>query len=126
MTKKTIVDQISKELGVDRRRTKEVVQRTLDAITQALVSEGRIELRDFGVFEVRRRAARKARNPRTGEEVITPARNVVAFKPGREMGERVGGPGRNVAPKSARKAATGRTEPGRKLGSSPGRKKASR
>jgi nucleoid DNA-binding protein len=54
-----------------------------------LLNEGRIELRNFGVFEVKRRRARKARNPRTGEKVNVPARMVVAFKPGREMQERV-------------------------------------
>ena len=52
--------------------------------------EGRIELRNFGVFEVRERKPRKARNPRTGENVKVPAKLVVTFKPGREMGERVG------------------------------------
>jgi nucleoid DNA-binding protein len=53
------------------------------------VREGRIELRNFGVFEVRQRKPRKARNPRTGEQVKVPARRVVTFKPGRQMGERV-------------------------------------
>ncbi|MFP6659453.1 MAG: HU family DNA-binding protein, partial [Pirellulales bacterium] len=50
---------------------------------------GRIELRNFGVFEVKRRAARKARNPRTGEKVFVPQKFVVTFKPGKEMEERV-------------------------------------
>ena len=54
-----------------------------------MVEEGRIELRNFGVFEVKRRRARKARNPRTGENVSVPERSVVTFKPGREMEERV-------------------------------------
>jgi integration host factor subunit beta len=65
------------------------VQRTLDAIIQTLVSEGRIELRNFGVFEVKRRAPRKARNPRTGDKVYVPSKNVVTFKPGKEMEELV-------------------------------------
>ena len=51
---------------------------------------GRIELRNFGVFEVKQRKPRKARNPRTGEKVKVPAKLVVTFKPGREMEERVG------------------------------------
>jgi hypothetical protein len=46
-------------------------------------------LRNFGVFEVKRRAPRKARNPRTGDKVYVPAKNVVTFKPGKEMEERV-------------------------------------
>ena len=51
--------------------------------------EKRIELRNFGVFEVKRRAPRKARNPRTGDKVYVPSKNVVTFKPGKEMEELV-------------------------------------
>jgi hypothetical protein len=54
-----------------------------------LLREKRIELRNFGVFEVKRRKARKARNPRTGEPVDVEPKNVVTFKPGKEMEERV-------------------------------------
>jgi len=89
VTKKEIVKAISEELGLTQLKTKEVVQRTLDGIVETLVREGRIELRNFGVFEVKRRAPRKARNPRTGDKVYVPAKNVVTFKPGKEMEERV-------------------------------------
>jgi nucleoid DNA-binding protein len=65
------------------------VQKTFDAIVETLVEDHRIELRNFGVFEVKRRAARKARNPRTGEKVFVPEKFVVTFKPGKEMEERV-------------------------------------
>ena len=54
-----------------------------------LITEGRIELRNFGVFEVKRRKARKARNPRTGAKVEVEPKNVVTFQPGKEMEERV-------------------------------------
>jgi hypothetical protein len=54
-----------------------------------LVADGRIELRNFGVFEVKKRAARKARNPRTGEKVFVAEKFVVTFKPGKEMEEKV-------------------------------------
>ena len=54
------------------------------------MTEGRIELRNFGAFEVKRRKPRQARDPRTGDTVKVPARLVVTFKPGREMEERVG------------------------------------
>src|SRR5690606_17172933 len=64
-------------------------QKTFDAIVETLVSERRIELRNFGVFEVKKRAARKARNPRTGERVDVSEKYVVTFKPGKEMEERV-------------------------------------
>lgn len=89
VTKKEIVKKISEEIGLTQLKTKDIVQRTLDAIIQTLVAEGRIELRNFGVFEVKRRAPRKARNPRTGDKVYVPAKNVVTFKPGKEMEELV-------------------------------------
>jgi nucleoid DNA-binding protein len=89
VTKKEIVKQISEEIGLTQLKTKEIVQKTFDAIVETLIREGRIELRNFGVFEVKRRKARKARNPRTGEKVDVEPKNVVTFKPGKEMEERV-------------------------------------
>lgn len=89
MTKKEIVRMISEEMGLTQLQTKDIVQRTLDEITRTLVAEGRIELRNFGVFEIKRHAPRKARNPRTGEKVDIPAKSVVTFKPGKEMEELV-------------------------------------
>lgn len=72
MTKKEIVKTISEELGLTQLKTKEIVQKTFDAIVDTLVEEKRIELRNFGVFEVKKRAQRKARNPRTGEKCSFP------------------------------------------------------
>ena len=89
MTKKEIVRQISERLGLPQLKTKEIVQQTFDAIVETLLETGRIELRNFGVFEVKQRKARKARNPRTGDKVDVPPKNVVTFKPGKEMEERV-------------------------------------
>jgi len=102
VTKKEIVKTISDEIGLTQLKTKEIVQKTFDAIVDTLVEDtkanlskggggalGRIELRNFGVFEVKRRAARKARNPRTGEKVFVGEKFVVTFKPGKEMEERV-------------------------------------
>lgn len=89
MTKKEIVRTISEEIGLTQLKTKEIVQKTFDAIVETLVEDGRIELRNFGVFEVKRRAPRKARNPRTGDKVFVPEKFVVTFKPGKEMEERV-------------------------------------
>ena len=89
MTKKEIVNTISEEIGLTQLKTKEIVQKTFDAIVEALVEERRIELRNFGVFEVKKRAARKARNPRTGTRVDVPTKFVVTFKPGKEMEEKV-------------------------------------
>lgn len=91
MTKKEIVKQIADRLNLTQLMTKEIVQLTFDAIVDTLINHPthRIELRNFGVFEVKQRKARKARNPRTGERVDVPPKNVVTFKPGKEMEERV-------------------------------------
>ena len=89
MTKKEIVRTISEEIGLTQLKTKEIVQKTFDAIVDTLVEDGRIELRNFGVFEVKRRAPRKARNPRTGDKVFVPEKFVVTFKPGKDMEKRV-------------------------------------
>jgi nucleoid DNA-binding protein len=103
VTKKEIVKTISEEIGLTQLKTKEIVQKTFDAIVETLVEDERIELRNFGVFEVKKRAARKARNPRTGEKVFVPAKFVVTFKPGKEMEERV----RELERREAAKMATG-------------------
>src|SRR4051794_7865362 len=89
VTKKEIVKQIADKIGLTQLKTKEIVQLTFDAIVETLLEEKRIELRNFGVFEVKQRKARKARNPRTGQRVDVPPKNVVTFKPGKEMEERV-------------------------------------
>ncbi|MGO8690577.1 MAG: HU family DNA-binding protein [Thermoguttaceae bacterium] len=106
MTKKEIVRTISEEIGLTQLQTKEIVQKTFNAIVEALVEERRIELRNFGVFEVKRRAPRKARNPRTGDKVFVPEKFVVTFKPGKEMEERV----RQLEIQAAAAAKTGRTK----------------
>ncbi len=105
MTKKEIVKTISEEIGLTQLKTKEIVQKTFDAIVETLVEDRRIELRNFGVFEVKKRAARKARNPRTGEKVFVPEKFVVTFKPGKEMEERVRELERRAAAAAAQQAA---------------------
>src|SRR5580700_2251670 len=89
VTKKEIVKQISDRIGLTQLKTKDIVQLTFDAIVDTLLEDRRIELRNFGVFEVKLRKARKARNPRTGEKVDVPPKAVVTFKPGKEMEEKV-------------------------------------
>jgi len=89
VTKKEIVKTISDETGLNQQQIKAIVQKTFDAIVTTLVEEGRIELRNFGVFQVRPRAARKARNPRTGRQVEVPEKFVVTFKPGKIMEQQV-------------------------------------
>ncbi len=89
MTKKDIVKVLADKFGLSQVDAKKVVQGTFDSIIDTLLEVGRIELRNFGVFEVKTRKPRKARNPRTGEEVMVPEKKVVTFKPGRLMEERI-------------------------------------
>jgi len=89
VTKNDMVIEIAKKTGIEQQKVKQIVQMTLDGIIDILAVEQRIELRNFGVFEVRTRKARKARNPRTGEEVMVPSKKVVTFKAGKIMEERV-------------------------------------
>jgi nucleoid DNA-binding protein len=107
VTKKEIVKTISDEIGLTQLKTKEIVQKTFDAIVETLVEDHRIELRNFGVFEVKRRAARKARNPRTGDKVYVPEKFVVTFKPGKEMEQRVREMERRAAEQAMRERANG-------------------
>lgn len=95
MTKKEIVKQIADDVDLTQVQIKTVVQKTFDAIIHTIATKKRIELRNFGVFEVKERAPRKARNPRTGEPVDVPAKKVVVFKPGRKMEELVQTPPRD-------------------------------
>jgi nucleoid DNA-binding protein len=111
VTKKEIVKTISEEIGLTQLKTKEIVQKTFDAIVETLVEDKRIELRNFGVFEVKKRAARKARNPRTGDKVYVPEKYVVTFKPGKEMEERVRELERQAAAAAMQQGMTGEADP---------------
>lgn len=84
-TKRNIVRQIARELGLPRTLTERVVKRMFDAIVEAIAMDERIEFRNFGVFQVKKRPARKARNPQTGETIDVPARCSVSFRAGKEL-----------------------------------------
>ncbi|MFN3611498.1 integration host factor subunit beta [Tepidimonas sp.] len=73
------------------------VKTLLEAMTESLVAGQRIEIRGFGSFSVGERAARQARNPRTGEQVDVPPKRMVHFKPGKALREAVDGPQRGAA-----------------------------
>jgi DNA-binding protein HU-beta/integration host factor subunit beta len=94
VTKLEIARTISEGLGLTQLQTRQILQKILDSIVNTLVEEGRVELRNFGVFEVRWRKARKARNPRTGEKIMVPKQCTVIFKPGLVMEHRVAEEGR--------------------------------
>lgn len=89
ITKKDLIDQISEKSGVRRSTVKDVVQMFLDQITEELASGNRLEFRDFGVFEVKSRAARTAQNPKTLQRVSVPPKRSVKFKGGRLMRDRL-------------------------------------
>ena len=91
ITKKELVHRIAEATGESKVIVKDVVQRFLDAITEELGKGNRLEFREFGVFEVKERAPRRAQNPRTLEKVDVPAKRVVKFKVGRMMRAKVGG-----------------------------------
>ncbi|MCY4399407.1 MAG: integration host factor subunit beta [Gemmatimonadetes bacterium] len=91
MTKADLVEQVADAIGprVTKRECGLAVDTFLDAVKDALARGDRIELRGFGTFKVRNRKARAARNPRTGEAVEVPARDVPVFKPSIQLRNRV-------------------------------------
>jgi len=85
MTKKDIIMKIADETGLKQVEVKEVVQRTFDMIIDSLSRGEKVELRNFGIFKVKTRKGRVGRNPRTGESVSIPDKQVVSFKSGMKM-----------------------------------------
>jgi nucleoid DNA-binding protein len=90
MTKRDLVMRVSETTGLPQEDVQQIVQKTVDSIAEA-VSQGRkVELRNFGVFEVRVRKARIGRNPHDpSTDVAIPQRTIVKFKPGKELRELV-------------------------------------
>jgi len=89
ITKKELVNRIAERTGQTKVITKEIIQYFLDEIIRELAAGNRLEFREFGVFEVKDRKARRAQNPRTLEKVHVPEKKVVKFKVGRIMREKV-------------------------------------
>jgi integration host factor subunit beta len=89
ITKKDLVDRIADKSGCKRVVVKRVIQTFLDEIVSELGHGNRLEFRDFGVFEIRSRAARVAQNPKTLEKVFVPQKRTVKFKIGRLMKQRL-------------------------------------
>ena len=85
MTKADLVEQISQETGVSKNHTALIVDGLLDAFCRTLSEGKHLEIRGFGTFKVRERRARRARNPRSGTEVLVPAKLVPVFKPSKEL-----------------------------------------
>jgi integration host factor subunit beta len=89
ITKKEMTDHIADSINEKRTAVKNIIQRFLDEIVDELSKGNRLEFRDFGVFMVRLRKSRMARNPRTSESVPVPVKCCVKFKTGRQMRDRV-------------------------------------
>ncbi len=90
MTKSELVLKLSKQYpNLYQRDIEALVTTILDSISNALVDGGRVELRGFGAFSVRKREARKARNPKNGQEVFIGERHAIYFRTGKELRERI-------------------------------------
>jgi len=90
LTKRDLVMRISSETGLVQQQVFAVVQKALHHIAEALAKGDKVELRNFGVFEVKVRRARVGRNPNAPEkDVPIPRRSVVRFKAGKEMRDEV-------------------------------------
>ena len=89
VTKKELIARIAERTDQTKVVARDIIQMFLDEIIEELGSGQRLEFREFGVFEIKERASRKAQNPRTLERVRIPAKRVVKFKAGRLMRERV-------------------------------------
>jgi len=91
ITKKELVDRIAESTQAKRVLVKATVHTFLDELISELAKGNRMEFRDFGVFEVKERAARTAQSPKTLEQVHVPAKRTVKFKMGRLMRQKING-----------------------------------
>ncbi len=87
MTKAQLVERVAGDSSLTRKEAEVVVQAVLDSIVQSLKGGTKVELRGFGSFRLRHRAARIGRNPKTGAKVHVPAKRVPYFKPGKDLKE---------------------------------------
>jgi len=85
ITKRDLVMMVAERVGMTQNEVKDVVESLLETISAHLAAGNRLEIRNFGIFEVKTREARMGRNPRTGEEVPIPVKRVATFKPGKEL-----------------------------------------
>jgi integration host factor subunit beta len=85
VTKNELVDRVAERTHTKRIVVKQIIQEFLDGVIAEIGDGNRLEFREFGVFEVKQRAARMAQNPKTLEPVHVPAKRAVKFKPGRMM-----------------------------------------
>ena len=87
MTKRELVMDVAARLGYTQHEVSAIVQSMLDSIVDSLAEGHRLEIRNFGVFDVKTRDPRLGRNPRTGDEVSIPQKKIAGFKPGKALKE---------------------------------------
>jgi len=85
MNKTELIAKVAEATDMTKKEATQSVEAILSVITEALSSGEKVQLIGFGNFEVRNRAARKGRNPQTGEEIHIPASKVPAFRPGKQL-----------------------------------------
>ncbi len=92
-TKNDIIRKVSKRLNIPKDEVKIIFECTLDTISKIICEEeylSRIEIRNFGIFDVKPTKPKpKARNPRTNEEIYVPARRKVQYKPGKNIKQKL-------------------------------------
>lgn len=98
MTKKELVEIVAEQTNTKRGHSRIIVETAMDVFMEILATEGRIEVRNFGVFNVKETPERIGRNPVTKEEASVPARKIVQFKAGKMMKERVNRTPQNLKP----------------------------
>ena len=91
MNKTELIAAVAEKSGLSKKDSEAAVAATIAAITDALKAEDKVQIVGFGAFEVKERPARKARNPKTGEEIQIGARRSPMFKPGKALKEAVEG-----------------------------------
>lgn len=91
ITKRELVIRVAAKLGMTQGDVARIIDETFEGLARGLGQGHRWELRDFGVFEVKTRASRIGRNPRTGDQVPVAARKIVTFRPGKDMRDMVSG-----------------------------------
>lgn len=89
MNKAELINAAAEEAGLSKKDTETVVNATIDAIAKCLASGDKVQLVGFGAFEVKCRAARIGRNPKTKESINIPASKVPVFKPGKALKDAV-------------------------------------
>ena len=91
MTKPELIDAVAERTGMKKKDAATAVDAVLDTIMDTLGSKEQVSLVGFGTFDVRARAERMGRNPRTGEQITIPAGSACVFRPGRKLRDSIGG-----------------------------------